>query len=263
MKTNVQFKSEGQTIHGKFYSASGDLGFFPTLLILSGFPGNENDVLGLCNDLSHLGLNAMTFNYRGIYQSEGDYSLRNTQVDIQAALDFLQDADTIKDHKIDKDKLVLGGWSYGGGMGLIFAANHPQIRHVFSIAGTDHGEFAREYQRNGTFSTVVDTIFDELRYPHGPVRFSGKLAIRNELIQNPDPYDLLIHSEKLADRAILLIGGWDDSNVVVERHILPFYRVLTELGAYNVRIRAFKDDHAFEESRSEMTDTILEWVQSL
>jgi dipeptidyl aminopeptidase/acylaminoacyl peptidase len=259
MKTRIQFRSKEQTIQGKFYSASGVSGLFPTILLLPGFPGNEDDVLGLGEELSQNGLNILTFNYRGTYHSEGEYSLKNTQEDIQAAFDFLQDELTVQKYKVDLDRLVLGGWSYGGGMGLIYAANHPEIKQIFSIAGTDHGEFAREYQRNKVFSNMIDEIFDKLKFPQGPVRFSGKPAIR-ELVQNPDRYDLLSQVSKLAGRDILLIGGWNDPNVVLEHHILPLFRALKREGADKVSIIAFQDGHAFKKNRSELAHAILSWI---
>jgi pimeloyl-ACP methyl ester carboxylesterase len=263
MKTSIQFRSENQIVQGKFYSAPSGSVKFPTLLLLTGFPGNEDDVLGLGEVLSQHRINILTFNYRGIYQSEGEYSLRNTQVDIQAAFDFLKDDKIGRKYQIDSEKLVLGGWSYGGGMGLIYAANHPEVRHVFSISGTDHGEFAREYQRNEQFSTLVDSIFEELKYPDGPVNFLGKEAIRRELIQNPEPYDLLNQATHLANRDILLIGGWDDTNVVLENHLLPFYRELKSIGSNKVRIIGFQDNHAFEKSRLELANSLLKWIGTL
>jgi pimeloyl-ACP methyl ester carboxylesterase len=156
--------------------------------------------------------------------------------------------------------LALAGWSYGGGMGLIYAANHAEVGHVCSIAGTDHGEFAREYQRSETFAKMLDEIFEELKHPDGPVRFSGKRAIRNELIRNPDPYDLLSHAAKLAERDVLLIGGWDDLNVTVENHLLPCYRRLKELQADKVGIEVLPDNHSFDSSRAQLVDLLAKWI---
>lgn len=212
---------------------------------------------------SAAGFNAMTFNYRGTYRSTGKYSLKNSQEDIQAAFNYLREPTTVSTYRIDLDKLVLGGWSYGGGMALIYAANHPKVSTVFSIAGTDHGEFAREYRRNEQFSDMVDAIFEEIKKPHGPVNFSGKTAIREELIRNPDPYDLLSQVDKLVDRRLLLIGGWDDPHVIFEHHTLPCYRALKELGAGHIRLEAIQDNHAFENSREQLATTITGWINSI
>ena len=261
MKTSVQFERQGHIIQGKFYTAATKSDPRPTVLLLAGFPGNEDDVLGLGAELSAHGLNTMTFNYSGTYQSEGDYSLRNSQLDIEAALDFLRDEAIVKKYHLTPGEIVLGGWSYGGGMALSYAANHPDIQHIFSIAGTDHGEFAREYLRNAAFAEMVNEIFDSLRYLDGPVRFSGKAAIREELIQNPTPYDVSSRAPDFVDRNILLIGAWDDLNVTIEYHILPFYRALMELDAENVQLNAFQDNHGFENSRLALANTIVEWLK--
>ena len=84
MKVPVEFDSEGKKIQGKFYSAKGEP-HLPTVLLLQGFPGNEDDVLELGQRMSQQGINTLTFNYRGTHQSEGTFSLRNTLKDIQAA----------------------------------------------------------------------------------------------------------------------------------------------------------------------------------
>jgi len=146
-------------------------------------------------------------------------------------------------------------------MALAYAAGHPEIKRIFSIAGTDHDEFAREYMRNSTFSEMIDAMFEELKFPTGPVHFEGKEAIK-VLTQNPDPYDLRLSATALANRDILLIGGWDDLNVTIEQHILPFYRALIDANARKLQIIAFQDNHAFERSREELAATVVRWVKS-
>lgn len=39
----------------------------------------------------------------------------------------------IRKFQIDTGKLVLGGWSYGGGMALAYAASHPEIQRFFRL----------------------------------------------------------------------------------------------------------------------------------
>jgi hypothetical protein len=146
-------------------------------------------------------------------------------------------------------------------MVLAYAAKYPGFKRIFAIAGTDHGEFVREYKRNPLFSEMIDAIFEELKSPAGPVRFEGKAAIE-ELTQNPTPYDLRINAIALANRDILLIGGWDDTNVTIEHHILPFYRALVNTNAQKVQITVFQDNHEFEKSREELAATIIRWIKS-
>ena len=261
MKVPIEYISQNYTIQGKFYSTEGKPPF-PTVLLLPGFPGNEDDVLGLGQTMSQHGINTVTFNHRGTHQSEGTYSLQNTLKDIQAAIDYLHQEEIICKFQIDISRLILGGYSYGGGMALTFAANHPEIKYLVSIAGTDHGEFTREYIQNPTFAQMVDTMFEELRFPAGPVHFEER-ELMKELIQNQDTYDLRLSATALADRDILLIGGWEDSNLPIEHHILPLYRALVTAGAQKVSILAFQDSHAFEGCRDELARTVVRWVKSL
>ena len=260
MKTSVQFKSGQNTVFGKCYTVVDPADALATLVLLPGFPGNEDDVLGLGEALSLQGLNTLTFNYRGSYQSEGLFSLKHTLEDIQAAFDFLKDSETQEKLAIKPHKLLLGGWSYGGGMGLIYAALHPEIRHVFSIAGTDHGEFAREYQRNKTFATMIDGEFEMLKHPNGPMRFLDTYPIEDELLPNQSHYDLISQAANLVDRDVFLMGGWDDLESPIEDHLLPCYRKLKEQGAERVSIKMFQDDHVFQSSRSALVDAIMDWV---
>ena len=91
--------------------------------------------------MSRSGFNALTFNYSGTHHSEGLNSFDSSQAAISAAFAFLTNADTAADLGVDRDHVLLGGWSYGGGMALSDAAHNPTVDSVFSIAGTDHGEF--------------------------------------------------------------------------------------------------------------------------
>ena len=260
MKIPIEFVSEGDRIQGQFYRATGEPPF-STVLLLHGLPGDVEDVLGLGQRMPQSGINVLTFNYRGTHRSEGAYSGHDTLADIWAAERYLRQAETMDRFQIDADNIVLGGWSYGGGMALAYAASHADVRRVFSIAGTDHGEFARQYQRNPAFAEMVDAMFDAIMSPTGPVRSLRRTVIA-ELLQNPAPYDLRLNAKALADRDILLIGGWDDRIVTIEQHILPLYRALAAAEAREVKIVAFQDDHDFVTSRAELAETIVHWVQS-
>jgi len=259
MKIPIDFVSRGYKIQGKFYLAVGEPPF-ATVLLLHGFPGNEEDVLELGHRMSQCGINALTFSYRGTYQSEGTYGLQSTLEDISAAIEYLHHEGVIRKFQIDTGKLVLGGYSYGGGMALAYAATHPEIERIFSIAGSDHGEHAREYERNPAYAAMLDAMFEELKSPTGPVRFMGKAAI-GELVQNPAPYDLIPNATMLANHDILLIGGWDDQFNPIEHHLLPLYRMLVAANARKVQIAACQDNHAFERSREELAAIVIRWVK--
>ncbi|MCP5048697.1 MAG: alpha/beta fold hydrolase [bacterium] len=262
---DITIDRNGVLLKGKFYISEGT-GTFPSVILLHGFPGNETDVLGIGRKLSRAGINALTFNYSGSYKSQGIGSFANTQKDIQAAFEFLHQPKNILKYKIDKTRIYLGGYSYGGGMALTYAANHPEITTVFSIAGTDHGEFMREYSRNPQFQKMIDGMFARLAAPTGPVRLA-KGATPKEVVEmgivklNPT-LDLRKSASLLVQKNILLIGGWDDVNVTIDHHVLPLYRALNNEKAKNIRIVAFQDDHVFKNVRDELAQTIIGWLKN-
>lgn len=257
---DISFQSQGHLLKGKFFPGSSGTAQ-PTIILLHGFPGNEKDVLGLGKTISESGFNVLAFNYSGTHHSEGIFALETVLSDIKAAFDYLREPELAAKFRIDSTKLVLGGYSFGGGMALTYAASHPEVQRVFSIAGTDHGEFAREYRRNKAMASQVDSMFEQLKRPNGPINFEGKDALRR-LADDPSRFDLRLAAPQLASRDILVVGGWDDSNVDVENHLLPLYRALKRANVVKIKFIAFQTDHSFRNVRDELTTELVHWIRS-
>jgi dienelactone hydrolase len=257
---DISFQSQGHSLKGKFYQGD-TTGRALTLILLQGFPGNQQDVLGLGQKLAIAGVNVFTFNYSGTHKSEGEFTMSNTLTDIQAAYDYLHQSDVVRRFHVDTSRVILGGYSYGGGMALTYASRHPEIRRVVSIAGTDHGEFAREYLRNPQMAQSMDSLFDKLKTPDGPINFEGR-GLLKKLAANPTPVDLRLSANDLAPRDILLIGGWDDAQITIDQFLLPLYRSLKKAGANKIRFVALHADHSFRNVREELATELLRWMQS-
>lgn len=185
-----------------------------------GWPGDPNDVLGLGARLAEQGINVCTFNPRGLQQSEGIHSHANTLQDIGSALQWLRQADVQRRFGVDATRLVLGGHCYGGGMVMAYAARDPSVRQVISIAGNDHEEFARELNRNAVFAEGIHRWMLSTRRPEGPAQFDFDAGLK-ELIDRQDVYGLRENAANLADRSILLLGGWEDEQVTIDQFLLP------------------------------------------
>lgn len=254
----ITFSVEQSVLQGKFYAASGE-GSFQTVLLMHGFPGNENDVLGLCRKLAESGINGFTFNVRGTHQSEGEFSFQNSLVDMYFALAFLHQNEVVERFDIDTTRIIIGGHSFGGGISLIYAANHPRIKRVISIAGTDHATLTRKYQQEEKFRQMLDSQLAELNKPKSAVRFK-KFPVMEELIENINTYDLRRNAPNLKDKKILLIGGWDDRSVTIEDHLLPFYRTLKKQDNDNVRFIAYQTNHSFENVRDQLARDVISWI---
>ena len=262
---DITINRNGLLLNGKIYLPEGT-GKFPTVIFLKGFYETEDDYLGIRESLSEGGFTTLTFQYSGTDKSQGEFSFKNTQKDIQAAFEFIRQSANIDKYKIDTTNIHLGGLSYGGGMALTYAASHPGINSVFSIAGTDHGEFIREYKNDPDMQRWVDNWITSLRAPEGPVRIEKGFSLNSIIEEGIHNYlptlDLRKNAPLLAQSPILLIGGWDDRRCSLESHLLPLYRALKNENAKNVKITAVEDNHSFSKSREILVQIIIDWLKS-
>lgn len=262
---DITIDRNGILLKGKFFPAN-EPGISPTVILLHGFPGGESDVLGIGNKLARAGMNALTFNYCGTYKSGGENSWDNIQLDINAAFGFAHRPENIRQFKIDTTKLYLGGWCTGGGMALTYAACHPKVDVVFSIAGSDQTEFMKLYTGNPQIKKGMDAAFAEFTAPKGHVRFDPGATLQAIAEKGIDKIDTIYNLKKmaplLAPKDILLVGGWDDAQTTMEAFILPLYRALQKENAKRVRMIAFQDDHYFGKSKTVLAETVIDWLKT-
>ncbi len=260
---NITFQREDITLHGKLFPADEE-SHSPTLLLLPGFPGNNQDILDLGMKIANLGVNMMMFNYSGTHKSEGLHGFERVQEDISAAINFLHRTENVKRFQIDTTNIVLGGYSYGGGMALTYAIKHSDVKKLVSIAGNDWGEHFEDYVTIPWMKTAIDGIIENSE-SKGLVRFDIGEKPAEFLVDGTKNLDTALYLKRNADdlvgKNILLIAGWDDEGVLIERYTLPLYRALKKAGADNVTIMAFQDNHSFQNSRDEIAEAIVAWIK--
>jgi dipeptidyl aminopeptidase/acylaminoacyl peptidase len=196
---------------------------------------------------------------QGLQQSEGISSHANVLQDIGAALQWPKQADVQRRFEVEATRLVLGGHSYGGGMAVAYAARDLSVRRVISIAGNDHGEFARELETNVAFAESIRRHLWSTRAQEGPARFDMDASLK-ELLDHQDVYGLTENAANLADRSILLIGGWEDEQVTIDQYLLPLYRALRGAGAAKVTFLVYHTDHGFSNVRQQLASDIAGWL---
>jgi pimeloyl-ACP methyl ester carboxylesterase len=256
----IEFPSQGSQVHGRVFPAGGEAPR-PTLLLVPGFPGNPYDVAGMGGSLSRLGINVVMFNPRGMHASEGSFSFEHTIEDIGAALRWLERDEVRQRFKIDPGKVTLGGHSYGGGMAMVYAAKDPRVRRLISIAGADTGELIRDLQRNPASAETMRRTLSGMLAQGGPVRMDNVETTFQQLSKFENLYVLPENAASLADRSILLIGGWEDIQVTVEQTVLPFYRALKRSKAADVTFLVYHDNHQFGAVRERLASDIRDWLQ--
>lgn len=233
----------------------------PTVLLLPGWPGNPEDVLGLGARLSARGMNAVMVLPRGMHQSEGTFSFHGSLEDIRAAFRWVHSPEIAQRFEVDTTAVLLCGDSWGGGMALAYAASDPSVRRVISIAGTDHGEFIRKFERDEAWASAVRGMLLSHRAPEGPIRFDDLDSVLWEISEGQGIFGLRENAPRLADRSILLLGGWDDESTTIEGHLLPLYRALKASGAGDVTFLVYQDNHDFLLVRDQIADDIADWIR--
>lgn len=221
-----------------------------SILLVPGWGGGPSDVLGIARYLSQNGIEAFILTPRGWHESEGQASFSNALEDIGAALRWARERAS---HPV-----VLGGHSFGGGMVLAYAAQDHSVKALVSIAGTDHGQLIRQYLSDPELAARIDAGLASMA-AEGPIRFDVDATLR-ELADGRAIYGLRENASELADRSLLMFGGWEDVNTTVDDFLLPLYRALRSSGATDVTFTVFHTDHGFGNVRPELYARIRDWL---
>jgi len=253
------FRSEGSKIRGLFYRASG-AGPFPTVILCHGFPGNNTDVLGLGQRLMKEGFDALAFNYRGTWGSEGMFTTANSVEDVIAAMHYVKSTVAVRNFNIDPSRITIIGASFGGGVALLGSLKDPTARRVVYIAGGNFGELGRMMQQSAEFKRAIEKGVDQSISNSGFTAPKAEQLIA-EILVDIGKYDLVKHAKSLSCKDIFLIGGWRDQTNDIEHHILPLLRALQKHGAKQVQIEIFDTDHSFSNVRDQLTEKIILWLK--
>jgi pimeloyl-ACP methyl ester carboxylesterase len=226
---DITIERDSVILKGKFYKAAND-DIKPVIILLQGFPGNTNDVLGLGKLLSMSGINAMTFNYSGSHQSTGTFSFPNCQSDIEATLIYLHRPDIVEKFRIDTAAMILAGYSFGGGMATAYAIRHKEIKRLISIAGVDWGIYFDQYRSNPEMKRRLDASIDN-SVVAGIFRFEPGYLPKDigsgQRVLDPSFYTTK-NAALLAEKDFLIICGLNDEGTTMDEYILPLYNALQE-----------------------------------
>jgi pimeloyl-ACP methyl ester carboxylesterase len=246
---------EGKRLSGFLYLANG-FGPHPTVVLLHGLPGNEKN-LDIAQAVRRAGFNVMFFHYRGAWGSEGDYVLTQLPEDVAAAINFLRNHATR--YRINTRKLSLLGHSMGGFASLAAGSKDRGLVCVGALSPANLGLMA-EGIRVGEpsalqFLDYADGLF-MLR------NFNGKSMRKDLLSASALSLDTRYFGAGLRGKSVLMIAG---SNDVVTPPVTMFDPTVAAYArdpGIDLRHFTITGDHSFSWSRIQLTELILDWLQS-
>lgn len=234
------------------YTASGRVPH-PTLLLLHGFPGNEQN-LDLAQAARRAGWNVLTLHYRGSWGSPGHFSFERSAEDAHVALAFLRSADAVAKYRIDPDLIAVAGHSMGGFMAADAAADDPAVRGLFLIdpwdiaetaatLGTPEGAAGWNRSAAGNLPPLADTSAD---------------ALAKEMTENRDRFDLAQRLIAYGDRPLTIVGA-ERGGAATARRVGGDAQTV----ARRTQIQVWPTDHSFSDRRVALADLLVRWLNQI
>jgi pimeloyl-ACP methyl ester carboxylesterase len=247
--------SGGVNLNSILYTAAGP-GPHPTVLLLHGLPGNEQNV-DLAQAMRRAGWNVLTIHYRGSWGGPGAFSFAHCLEDAGAALDWMQDAAGDPASRIDPRFIVVVGHSMGGFVAAHVMAERSDVRAAVMISGVD----LVRYFGGGIGEQAAAEVDENVGFGAGLHILSGTSAeaLADEARSNADRWRLTNYAARLADRTLLMLTSNDGfaggSDALAE--------AVAAAGGSHLSRRHFATDHSYSDSRIALQTTILRRLWSI
>ena len=264
----VEIYSADKYLNAYFYAAEGDTKK-PTLIWCHGNPGRKEEGKSkFAQELNKQNINVIRFNYRGLWGTEGIYSLGNSIEDLFSVLDFIYQAENIKKYHIDTANIIVGGYSFGSNVAMLSGLKDNRIKNIFCLGIVDHNHLYFSAQcldpNNKKLWRELHPYVNEVIW--GPGRKYDEVydEFNQDVLKNTYEYDFVRRAEKLVHKHIFIIVGLNDKTVPIEYHFLPIHRKFVEMGHKKYKYRIVEDDHSFlnlkMDARARM---ISQWIAAI
>ena len=240
---------ENGAMNAVMYTAAG-AGIHPTLLLLHGFPGNEQN-LDLAQAARRAGWNVLTLHYRGSWGSPGTFSFRGASDDAFAALQYLQQPAIVAKYRIDASAIAVAGHSMGGFMAADAAAAEPRVAGLFLIDPWDPSQtVAALASPEGEAAWKAEVASD---LP--PLNGATYEGLTGEIKDDGQKFDLGRKLVGYGRRPLTIVGA--------ERGIGAQARKVTadaQSANPDTRLMVWPTDHSFSDSRIALADALVRFL---
>ncbi len=254
---SILLKSENENILGTLFIAGGE-GKKPTVLLLHGFPGNENN-FDIAHAICRFGWNVIVFHYRGTWGSKGIFCWQNAINDVRNVIELIKNGWFINDLKIDAEKIAIIGHSMGG----FFSANalvEGLTEHAFVIGMFNLGFIGEMISGNPGFQEVA---LESLKHGSTFLETTGPEKLLDEMIKNGHQWNLINHAQILAKKNFYMIGASKDQTSPVDMHFHPLLNILKKIEPEKNFGEILETGHSFSDRRITLTKKIVNWLSEI
>lgn len=239
-------------VNAVMYGAAG-VGPHPTLLLLHGFPGNEQN-LDLAQAARRAGWNVLTFHYRGSWGSPGRFSFAHCVQDAASVLAYLRQPRTVARFAIDPSRIAVAGHSLGGIVAARTAADDPRVMGAFLIDPADFAAIGRSFadpKKREAF------LVGEVRGDLPPLAGTSEALIMDEVAHAGPALDLVATMPALSGRPLALIGTTRGIGFLANAAAAAARKA----GARDLEAETMDTDHSFSDARIALASRLVTWLE--
>lgn len=251
----VLVPSHGVGMNGLFYLAGGE-GPHPTLVLLHGLPGNEQN-LDLAQAVRRAGWNVLTLHYRGSWGSPGLFSIAHVLEDADATVAFVRRADIAEKFAIDARRIVLGGHSMGAFASASHARTDERLLGIILVDAWNVGATANELGSlsGAARAALAGKVFDDFG---NSLQGATAGSVAEEIVAHRPEWNFMSWADCLTRRPLLVIGasrGFGDENRRLAEAVARAGGAVTAI--------TLPSDHSFQDHRVALAAEIVKWLQRL
>lgn len=240
-------------MNAMLYTASG-AGPHPTLLLLHGFPGNEQN-LDLAQAARRAGWDVLTLHYRGTWGSAGGFSFAGAAEDAHAALAFLRNPGVARQYSIDPTRIAIAGHSMGGMMAVDAAADDPSVTGIFLI---DPWDLSAEAKTIDT-PAGAKAWHEEMVTDQPALSGTDEATLAAELRNTAERFNLASRLTAYGNRPLDIVSAQEGNGPEIE----PMLKAIQASTNPKATGETWPTDHSFNDRRIALSERLVTWLAGL
>jgi dienelactone hydrolase len=233
---------------------TGGAGAHPTLLLLHGFPGNEQN-LDLAQAARRAGWHVLTLHYRGSWGSPGDFSFTHAAQDAHTALAWLRNPTNASRYGIDTRHIAVAGHSMGGFMAADAAADDPLVSGLFLIDAAHIGKYGAQTASEAGLAEWRSAHIDDMP----PLAGTTVDALAKELRDRAARFDLKARVLAYGPRPLAIYGA----SAAFGADNIELLNAAVQAGNKRGSGGLWETDHSFSDRRIALATALVDWLASL